>query len=114
MRLSDALRDFDLGNLGRQLQVAALHQDRCRRLAERMGVPDGFPGTRLAMSDVDTVAESLATSERLLAAVVRFLADEGSGRPAPRTEAARATPLAMRRPGSSLGPVVVPMSVEGR
>lgn len=113
MSLTDALRDFDLGNLGRQLQVAALHQDRCRRLAERMGVPDGFPGTRLAMNDVDTAAEALATSERLLATVVRFLADERTG-PRHAVDAERATPLAMRRPGSMFCATAVPSKPEVR
>ncbi|GJE01456.1 hypothetical protein [Methylobacterium isbiliense] len=114
MKLSDALSDFDLADLGHRLQAAALHQDRCRRHAMRLGVPDDCPETRRAVANVDLAADALVGAERLVATVVRFLADERTGRPEPRTEAARATPLAMRRPGSSLGPVVVPMSVEGR
>ncbi|MBY0297450.1 MAG: hypothetical protein K2X71_15655 [Methylobacterium sp.] len=113
MNLHDALRDFDLSKLSHDLQAAALHQDRCRRHAARLAIPDDCPETRRAVANVDLAADALVGAERLVAAVTRLLADERSG-PPERTQAARATPLAMRRPGSSLGPVVVPMSVEGR
>ncbi|WFT83749.1 hypothetical protein QA634_20705 [Methylobacterium sp. CB376] len=113
IRLTDALADFDLGALGRDLQTASLHQDRCRRHAERIAIPADCPETRRAAANIDVTVAALSSAERLVALLGRFLADEGSGRPQ-AVKAARATPLAMRRPGSVLGPMVVMQSAEGR
>lgn len=113
MTLRSALRDFDLSQLAHDLQAAALHQDRCRRHAVRLGVPDDCPETRRAVANVDLAADALVRSERLLATVVRFLADERTG-PRHAVDAERATPLAKRRPGSVLGAEVVPSRAEVR
>lgn len=113
MSLRTALRDFDLSQLAHDLQAAMLHQDRCRRHAMRLGVPDDCPETRRAVANVDLAADALVRSERLLATVVRFLADESTGRPQV-VDTERATPLAMRRPGSVLGSAVVPARAEVR
>ncbi|WP_407521880.1 hypothetical protein [Methylobacterium oryzisoli] len=113
MSLRDALRDFDLADLGRRLQSAAIHQDRCRRHAQRLSVPEDCPETRRAVANIDLAADALSSSERLVAAVVRFLAAEGSGRPAP-IDTARGMPPVVRRPGSMFCATAVPMRAEVR
>ncbi|MBY0397334.1 MAG: hypothetical protein K2X91_12830 [Thermoleophilia bacterium] len=113
MKMHDALRDFDLSQLAHDLQAAALHQDRCRGHAARLAIPDDCPKTRRAVANVDLAADAQVGAVRLVAAVVRFLADEGTGRPRP-VDAELATSLAMRRPGSVLGSAVVPSRAETR
>lgn len=81
MTLAHALRDHDLGALGRDLTTAALHQDRCRRHAERVAIPADFPETRRAVANIDTTVQALSAAERLVADVSRVLADERAGQP---------------------------------
>lgn len=79
--LAVALRDHDLGALGRDLQTAALHQDRCRRHAERVAIPADCPETRRAAANIDTTVQASSAAERLVADVGRYLAVEGAGPP---------------------------------
>ncbi|GJD60229.1 hypothetical protein [Methylobacterium frigidaeris] len=81
MTLADALRDHDLGALGRDLQTAALHQDRCRRHAERLEGLHDLPVTHQARANIDVTVSALAGADRLVMAVSRFLADERTGQP---------------------------------
>ncbi|WP_407523680.1 hypothetical protein [Methylobacterium oryzisoli] len=113
MKLRNALRDFDLADLGRRLQAAAIHQDRCRRHAQRLSVPDDCSETQRAVANIDLAADALSSSERLVAAVVRFLADEGPSRSAP-TDTTRGMPPVVRRPGSMFCATAVPMRAEVR
>ncbi len=83
MTLAHALRDHDLGTLGRDLQTAALHQDRCRRHAEHLAIPADCPETQRAAANIDTTVQALSAAERLVADVGRFLADERTGQPPP-------------------------------
>lgn len=112
MTLAEALRDHDLGALGRDLTTAALHQDRCRRHAERVAIPDDCPETRRAAANIDVTVAALSAADRLRAAVMRFLGEEGE--PPLHFEAPRAAPLAIRRPGSVMELGVVPARAEGR
>ena len=77
------LAGFDLPALVVGLQDAAIHQDRCRRQAQRIGIPADAMHTRLAAVEMDKHAAAIAEGARLAALIVRLLADQNERRSAP-------------------------------
>ncbi|MFY9293284.1 MAG: hypothetical protein WAP03_21685 [Methylorubrum rhodinum] len=76
------LAGFDLPALVVGLQDAAIHQDRCRRQAQRIGIPADAMHTRLAAVEMDKHAAAIAEGARLVALIARFAADQNERRPA--------------------------------
>ncbi len=110
LSLADLASQYDLAALGAALEASAIHQDRCRRLAESIGVPDDCPETRRAVDAVDAHAAATAEAHRLVSHLRRFLADEGHRRtsPVPRQAARQPGALAaaiarVRRIGAHQG-----------
>lgn len=76
------LSGFDLAALAGALEASALRQDRCRRLANSIGVDEATnPETARAVAAVDADAAATAEAHRLVCLLRRFAADEGHARP---------------------------------
>lgn len=98
LRPSD-LSGFDLPKLAADLEASALRQDRCRRLAATIGIPDECRETTAAAAKIDADAAATAEAARLVSLVRRFMADEASGRPSAAVVPLRVVPRAAPRPG---------------
>ena len=94
------LTGFDLASLEAGLAAAALRQDRRRRQAESIGVPEDCKATTQAVSDVDADAAALADAARLVGELMRrFAADEGHRKPKASVTHLRVVPKPEPRPG---------------
>lgn len=80
----------------RRAQDLALFEDQCRRRAQKVGIPPGFPNTSRIVESFETDAAVAADQEGLIALAIRFAKDEASGRPAPSADAAAASPIPSR------------------
>ena len=94
------LSGFDLANLEAGLAAAALRQDRRRRQAESIGVPEDCKNTLQAVADVDADAAALADAARLVGELMRrFAADAGHRKPKALVTHLRVVPKPESRPG---------------
>lgn len=95
------LSGFDLAALAGGLEAAALRQDRCRRLANSIGVDEATnPETARAVAAVDADAAATAEAHRLVCLLRRFASDEGHARPRAPVAHLRVVPApAPPRPG---------------
>lgn len=87
------LSGFDLAALAGALESSAFRQDRCRRLANSIGVDEVTnPETARAVATVDADAAATAEAYRLVCLLRRFAADEGHARPRAAVTHLRAVP----------------------